>query len=277
MPEVLSNSLNTALLLFIAPFILFTALAFLKKGKAAFVWSSGLTESVRVNTALMLINWLAAPIIAFLLGPLQHLLMQSGAWYLDPAVWEVMPAWLVVLAAIMMADFCDYWVHRAMHTQWLWPSHLVHHSDTVMNNTTSVRMHIIELVIMAGAFLTLATVFSLPPVLAGAGGLFIAFYNRFVHVDADYHWGPLNRVLNSPRLHRWHHADVPEAYGKNFANMFSLWDTLFGTYYLPGVCPHELGVRNGPGQNLLLNYLWPVKVLAEAIVPVRRRLARTSR
>ncbi|HBL94265.1 MAG TPA: hypothetical protein DD375_12275, partial [Hyphomonas sp.] len=77
----------------------------------------------------------------------------------------------------MLADFSDYWVHRLMHTKWLWPSHVIHHSDTVMNNTTSVRMHIIELIIMAASFLMVATVMSLPPVLAGLAGLFIPFYN----------------------------------------------------------------------------------------------------
>ncbi|MDX1293735.1 MAG: sterol desaturase family protein, partial [Hyphomonas sp.] len=136
--------LNVALPLFIAPFLIFTALAFLKKGKAALVWSSDLTESVRVNTALMLINSALAPVIALSLGPLQAILDSGGVWRLDPAVWQALPAWLVVVLAVMMADFSDYWVHRLMHTKWLWPAHLVHHSDTVMNNTTSVRMHVFE-------------------------------------------------------------------------------------------------------------------------------------
>lgn len=273
---VVERLLNVALPLFVAPFLIFTALAFLKKGKAALNWSSGLTESVRVNTALMLVNSALAPVIVLTLGPLQHFVDSGGVWRLDPALWQALPAWLGGLLAVMLADFSDYWVHRLMHTKWLWPSHVIHHSDTVMNNTTSVRMHIIELVIMASSFLMVATVMSLPPVLAGLAGLFIPFYNRFVHLDADYHWGPLNRILNSPRLHRWHHADVPEAYGKNFANMFSLWDTLFGTYYLPGVCHHDLGVKDGPEQNLLLNYAWPLKTLAEAVPPLRQRLLRHS-
>lgn len=273
MQDILWQIRNVALPLFIAPFLLFTALAFLKKGRAAFQWSPDLALSVRVNTALMLVNALFGPLITLTLGPLQHALEGEGVWRLDPAVWQAMPIWLVALAGILVPDFTDYWVHRAMHTRWLWPAHLTHHSDTTMNNTTSVRMHVIELLIMAGAFMTVATLLSLPPVLAGISGQFILFYNRFVHLDADYHWGPLNRVLNSPRLHRWHHADDPEAYGKNFGNMFSLWDTLFGTYYMPGICPHPLGVKDGPGQNFVMNYLWPVRTLARAIPRVRGRRA----
>jgi len=35
-------------------------------------------------------------------------------------------------------------------------------------------------------------------------------------------------------------------------------------------------VKDGPEQNLLLNYAWPLKTLAEAVPPLRQRLLRNS-
>ena len=103
MQVVMERLLNVALPLFVAPFLIFTALAFLKKGKAAFNWSSGLTESVRVNTALMLVNSALAPFIALTLGPLQQFMDAGGVWRLDPVLWQALPVWLVVLLAVMLA------------------------------------------------------------------------------------------------------------------------------------------------------------------------------
>jgi len=40
-------------------------------------------------------------------------------------------------------------------------------------------------------------------------------------------------VLNGPEMHRWHHADQPEAYDTNFATKLAIWDWMFGTAYLP--------------------------------------------
>lgn len=271
MQEKFAGALEMAFILFLLPFVIFTALAFLKNGMKAFSWSSGLLESVKVNIALLLLNSLVGPVVMLSLGPLQDLLAANDVIRLDPAIWAGAPTWLIIIVIVLASDFSDYWIHRAVHTKWLWPIHIVHHSDTVMNNTTAGRMHSFELVLMTASVLTLGSFLSLPAIETGLVSQAMIFYNRFVHIDADYHWGPFNKVLSSPRLHRWHHADEPSAYNKNFGNMFSFWDVLFGTYYLPGVCTHDLGVKGGPGQNILLNFIWPVKALAEAVVPERLR------
>ena len=65
--------------------------------------------------------------------------------------------------------------------------------------------------------------------------------NMYVHMDLDWTHGPLRYVIASPRLHRRHHADVPEAYGKNLANVFPFYDVMFGTDYVPGPCRERMG------------------------------------
>ena len=55
--------------------------------------------------------------------------------------------------------------------------------------------------------------------------------------------GPLSYVLNSPRMHLWHHDQSSEGgAAKNFGIVLSVWDFVFGTAYWPrGRNPERLG------------------------------------
>jgi sterol desaturase/sphingolipid hydroxylase (fatty acid hydroxylase superfamily) len=58
------------------------------------------------------------------------------------------------------------------------------------------------------------------------------------HSNLYVSWGPLRYVINSPRMHVWHHdrdwpADRP--HGVNFGVCLSVWDWVFGTAYWPAV------------------------------------------
>jgi len=47
----------------------------------------------------------------------------------------------------------------------------------------------------------------------------------------------------APVFHRWHHSPPDQGGNKNFAPTFSLWDALFGTFYMPaGRLPQTYGV-----------------------------------
>src|SRR5262249_44765859 len=44
-------------------------------------------------------------------------------------------------------------------------------------------------------------------------------------------------------FHRWHHTSPSEGGNANFAPLFSAWDVLFGTFYMPqGETPAHYGV-----------------------------------
>ena len=71
----------------------------------------------------------------------------------------------------------------------------------------------------------------------------IRIVENLSHVNARLSFGWLGeRLLVSPRYHRWHHAvDLPEGrkfrHGCNFAILFPIWDRLFGTQYLSSALP----------------------------------------
>jgi sterol desaturase/sphingolipid hydroxylase (fatty acid hydroxylase superfamily) len=77
-------------------------------------------------------------------------------------------------------------------------------------------------------------------------------------MDLDWGHGPFRYLLASPRFHRWHHADTPELYGKNLANMFPFFDVMFGTYHVPGICREPMGAVGVPENNFIQLMLFPI-------------------
>jgi len=55
-----------------------------------------------------------------------------------------------VVLAFLFLDFWHYWEHRLFHVvPFLWRAHLVHHSDTQVDVTTSERHHPLEILLSA--------------------------------------------------------------------------------------------------------------------------------
>ena len=61
------------------------------------------------------------------------------------------PLWLQFLAIIFVADFSQYWIHRAFHrVPWLWRVHAVHHSSRVMDWMAGSRLHLFDVIAPRG-------------------------------------------------------------------------------------------------------------------------------
>jgi sterol desaturase/sphingolipid hydroxylase (fatty acid hydroxylase superfamily) len=182
---------------------------------------------------------------------------------------------LVTILAIAAKDFVDYWNHRAMHMKWLWPTHAAHHTDTHVNAFTAYRIHFLETLFMNLTYIVLLTWLQMPgaiPVVA----LLSLLHNQYVHLDLPFNHGPFKYLIASPVFHRWHHADVDEAYGKNLANMIPAYDVIFGTYYNPGPCTAPLGaLKMGlADKNPFQIFIYPAIRWGEL---VRESLARRGR
>jgi len=136
--------------------------------------------------------------------------------------------------AVVALDFSFYVAHVAMHkVPAFWRVHRVHHSDPVVDVTTTIRQHPLEGVIRY-AFLT-----------AGACALGVGLGAFTVYRI----WSALNALLEHanirvprrldaalslvttwPNMHKIHHSrDVRET-DSNYGNIFSWFDRLFGTY-----------------------------------------------
>ena len=191
------------------------------------------------------INWVMVPIIYGALEAARSLYEFFGIPALPASTWVSTPWPILLIISLAAKDLADYWNHRAMHTRWIWPLHAIHHSDTHVNFLTSFRIHFLESIFMGLSYVLLLSWLGIPPIIGAAGSALLTLHNAYIHIDMDFGHGPFKYLLTSPRLHRWHHADHPQAEGKNLANLFPFYDVIFGTYYLPGLCDKPVGARSG--------------------------------
>lgn len=188
-------------------------------------------------------------------------------------VWSEGPLIISILVTLIAKDFANYWSHRLMHTKLLWGVHALHHSDSAMTWTTNLRVHFLEILFMQIIFFLVIGWLNLPVEAAAIVGVIRTWYGHYIHCHTGFTHGALGKLFCSPNYHRWHHADTPEAYGKNLADMFPIWDIMFGTYYNPGPCRAELGVKDAPEDIILAQaypfiYWWD---MIKARLPARSR------
>lgn len=142
-------------------------------------------------------------------------------------------------------DFYIYWFHRLQHrSNLLWRTHEAHHSVDDVDWLSGTRSHALEIVINQ-------TIEFMPIVLLGAApqvalmkATLDAVWGMYIHSNVDVRAGALQRVLNGPEMHRWHHAAELPMPGKNFATKLAIWDWLFGTAHLPPDKPASYGLSD---------------------------------
>jgi len=145
----------------------------------------------------------------------------------DAPLWDKWYGWVF---AVVLFDFCDYWLHRASHESAVfWAAHVVHHQSQDFNFSTALRQE--------SAYLFLGWVFYLPmalvgvsPDLFGIAGLIVLVYQFWIHTEHVGKLGWFDRVFSSPSNHRVHHAVNDRYIDKNYGAIFVLWDRMFGTF-----------------------------------------------
>jgi sterol desaturase/sphingolipid hydroxylase (fatty acid hydroxylase superfamily) len=171
---------------------------------------------------------------------LSHQVADAVAWALVIGVYYVVyehrlfdfrtSAWS--LAALFVAqDFFYYWFHRASHRiRWMWASHVTHHSSERLNLSTAFRQSLTYPISGMWVFwLPLAWLGFEPTHIVAVVAINLAF-QFFVHTQAIRKLGWVERVFNTPSIHRVHHARNAKYIDRNYAGVLVVWDRLFGTY-----------------------------------------------
>ena len=174
---------------------------------------------------------------------------------------------------IFIVDVMQYWLHRAFHSRLLWPFHAVHHSAKQVEWTTTFRIHPVNYLL----YDTLAGVVTLLLGCSPMAFVIVAPFNffsaAFVHANLNWTFGPFRYLFASPVFHRWHHADDPAIYNKNFAPTFPFLDLMFGTFYMPkDRLPETYGAAGVP-EDVLGQLAYPFTAVA-AIISADRARAR---
>lgn len=163
------------------------------------------------------------------------------------------PVQLLLAAAI--AEFGQYWMHRAAHGQgWLWSVHTMHHSPTRVSLSNGFRTNPINMIWhqMAGLFVLM--LIGTPAPVIQMLIVFSTVIGVFQHANADLRYTGWNWLLGTADLHRWHHARLAGDAHCNFGQNLVLWDQLFGTYRrAEASAPSAVGIDgvNAPAQGYL--------------------------
>lgn len=238
-------SLKSAAEAILLPLPFFALLAIAVKRTKLFTDIRRALPEVRTNVLIHFVDaLLVAPLLTVMALAVGAVFTKYDLAIFHPGLWEGLPPALVGLIAIFLGDFIGYWRHRLEHLPLLWPSHAVHHSDTEMTWLAIFRFHPINRLSTTLVDFSFLTLFGLPPYALLVNAFVRHFYGAFIHADLPWTYGPLGKILVSPAMHRWHHANDPAAFNTNYATVFSLFDRLFGTFRVPGKCDIPLGVSD---------------------------------
>lgn len=136
------------------------------------------------------------------------------------------------LVMLLLFDLLRYWEHRFEH-RFFWPVHAVHHSFEELHSANSYGHPLQALTEFLVVVIPLSLIDTGGAKLPVALAALVAFQNLVIHSPIRIHLGPLRHLIVDSRFHRIHHSRQPEHFEHNFAILFSFWDRLFGTAWMP--------------------------------------------
>lgn len=221
-------------------------------------------------------------------GVWQQLFTRFGA--VEPPVSGIGARVAMTLAVIVVADLAFFVSHSLQHRIGvLWEFHKVHHSAETLTPFTVLRRHPIDIMIDGSLTgVALGTLYGVSGWLSGGAlsgytilgvnsilfvFLLLGFNLQHSHVWLSF--GPLDRVFISPATHQLHHSNDPRHFGKNYGNVFALWDSIGGSLCRPQRAPEPVQFGLGGGEDpeyrsLARLYLLPLVKAARRLLPRAR-------
>lgn len=145
---------------------------------------------------------------------------------------ETLPTVATILSHLafylLMEDFVFYWIHRFLHTPWLYKNvHVVHHKHSAPFGIAAEYAHPFEVVFLG--FATFSGPFLVPPHLLTLYAWLVVRMLQTVecHSGYDFPWS-LNRwfpLYGGAEFHDHHHR----IHSGNYSSTFIWVDALFGT------------------------------------------------
>lgn len=158
------------------------------------------------------------------------------------------PLWLKLILGILLLDLTTYWFHRLSHrVPVIWRFHRVHHSDTSLDSSSYFRAHPIEVLFWFGSTpIVAAGIFGLDLIVIGFYFLVLTPFLVLEHSNLRFPaWleKTFGLVFTTPNLHKIHHDQDQHYTDSNFADIFILWDRIFGTYKYKPADQVKLGLK----------------------------------
>ena len=156
-----------------------------------------------------------------------------------PTLFEIPPAyeevffWASLPILIVTHDFYFYWMHRWLHTPWLYRKiHYVHHQSKNPTPLTALSFHFVESFFQLGFYLFMSLLIPIPLIPSalfrwGAVLMDATWHSSFPYLPKFVYRKGVRQVLASPFHHFYHH----DKGDKNYGLYFNFWDHLLGTQH----------------------------------------------
>ena len=199
--------------------------------------------------------------------------------------WVQMPLWLKIIVTLFVMDlFAQYIPHYLMHkVKPLWRFHVVHHSDTHVDVSTGTRHHPGEWLIRESFTILGVVLMGVPVGLYYMQRSFQALFTYFNHANIQLpKWldKTIALVFVSPDMHKFHHHHKRPWTDMNFANIFSLWDRLFGTLVYDETSKIRYGIDtldNSLDENIAFQLMVPFNHNIQVSIPLEEEKPGTAK
>jgi sterol desaturase/sphingolipid hydroxylase (fatty acid hydroxylase superfamily) len=193
--------------------------------------SSRNAAHLRPNLALTFTTFAVSGVLnAFVVAQLVWL--QAKGWGLLNVL--TVPPWLAITAVVLALDVSFYVSHVAMHkVPMFWRVHRVHHSDMVVDVTTTIRQHPAEGLIRYASLLVFASALGASPAAFAIYRVALAVNALLEHANIQLPQRldtALSWITTWPNAHKVHHSRNPLETDSNYGNLFSWWDRMFSTF-----------------------------------------------
>lgn len=177
--------------------------------------------------------------------------MMSSAFGEDLIVFNVMEYsnWIIFPFIFVLVDFVNWFGHVLLHkVPLLWKFHKIHHAQEELGFGSTRHFHFMEYLVFRPLSYIPFHFFGVTPIEYMVFQIWVSFTFTFMsHANIKLKWGVLKYIFITPDTHYWHHAkNVPTTDSVNYASILTVWDQLFGFFYLPknDKLEPELGLYN---------------------------------
>src|SRR5581483_688521 len=137
-------------------------------------------------------------------------------------------------AYLVIFDLQQYAFHRLAHRNaFFWSMHSLHHSARVVTVSSCTRHFWLEGVAGVALGLPFGLMLSVPAEILIVAAPLRSIIVALAHTNIRASFGSFSLLVTGPQYHRIHHSSRPDHIDKNFAELFPLWDVIFGTLWRP--------------------------------------------
>jgi len=150
--------------------------------------------------------------------------------YENYRIFDLPSNFFIWIGLILATDFVWYWYHRMGHEiNFFWAAHIVHHHSEEFNFTAAARITTFQAIIRTG-FWCILPFFGFHPNMVITMLVVHGAYSFFTHTQVIGRIKWLEYIFVTPSVHGVHHASDEKYLDKNYGDMFTFWDRIFGTF-----------------------------------------------